>query len=94
VIGADLAAQANLSALGEIEGVTLLPRGGGIEITIGDAPRWGDVETGEDVAAYAAVCRALAPIQAFKAMLHRTGLGNREGVAELIDDYYRLWEPA
>jgi hypothetical protein len=94
VIGGDLAARANQSALGEIEGVTLRPRGGGIEITIGDAPRWGDVDTGENIAAYAAVCRALAPIQASKAMLHRTGLGNQDGLAEFIDDYYRLWEPA
>jgi hypothetical protein len=93
VIGGEFLAEIDQAALARIEGVTLRPLGTGVEITIGDAPRWGDVNTGEDVSTYAAVCRALAPIQASKAMLRRSPLNRQEGVAELIENYYRLWEP-
>lgn len=93
VIGGEFLGEIDQAALAKIEGVKLRKLGGAIEITIGDAPRWGDVNAGEDVSSYAAVCRALAPIQMSKSMLCNRGtFGDADDVTEVIEAYYRLWE--
>ena len=93
VIGGDLCDQVDQAALAAIPDVTLRRWTSGLEITIGEEPRWGDVNTAEDVTAYTQVCRVLAPIQGSKAIMRRFGLGDLDGATEVIEDYYRLWQP-
>lgn len=51
-----------LGKLPDMPGVTVRTAPAGVTLTAGPAPIWGDINRGEDIAAYQAVAAALAPL--------------------------------
>jgi hypothetical protein len=54
-------------------------------LTAGAAPIWGDVNAGEDISAYQAVARALAPVQFPREVALKGFFGGPEGNPEHVD---------
>ena len=63
---------------------TLQMTGGTAVLTAGDAPIWGDVQAGEDISAYQAVARALAPIGFPREVALKGFFGGAEGNPEHV----------
>ncbi|WP_323718035.1 hypothetical protein [Paracoccus aminovorans] len=61
LLGPDLAAALDLSALAGTAGVEIRDHGGFTAITAGPAPIWGDVNRAEDISVYRAAAQALRP---------------------------------
>jgi hypothetical protein len=65
--------------------VTLAMVNGMAILTAGAAPIWGDVNAGEDISAYQAVARALAPVRFPREVALKGFFGGAEGNPEHVD---------
>lgn len=66
----------DLAAIADIPGARLVRNDRMAVIDAGPAPVWGDVNTGEDVTAFAAVSRALEPVRGDRAQMQNALFGD------------------
>jgi hypothetical protein len=80
-----------LDLVGKVQGVSLDRRPDVAILTIGPHPIWGDVSAGEDISAYSAVARALAPVTMAREIMLKGYFNGPEGNSEAEErlDAYR-----